>query len=372
MNAALALDTLRQPGASPVTAVQQGQVITFTLAEDVPGIGKAGQRVTMAATPADTSDQTRELETYLGGYRPFGFAADQMSPVVLIDKEQGKRRDFDMENAFEVVETRTGRQGQINEIQHLSSTVPYKTEEHALAAFVQWAAANDAVSTYDVRAAHSDLLALKLALSREVRVITKLTATASWNAANYTTLTTNYKWDTGTSKTPRKDLHDRISASMQPVSGIYMNPDVGFFFLSDNDTRDYLRQMMGDNAPDPELALAAEAQGVVTFRLVGFPPITVCPAKRIPAGGGTPGYILGDDVLLLCTPPGGVPLDGNRIATSYTFRTRGRSGTGFTVNEYIPNGRGLEGGTMYENGYKETIEMTSSIAGGLIKDVLST
>lgn len=373
MNAALrlpgvpvAFDTLSsQAGAPPGHRY-------FHLTEDVEGVGKAGTRVLMAVTPAEVGDQARELDTYLAGYSPFFFAADIFSPVVLVDKEKGNRRDFALENMFEVVPTEVGRQGAINELTHLSSTTSYQTFEHGLATFIPWGSQNEAVELYDVRAASGETIMTKLALSREVRVMGALTTLTNWNSNNRTSLTTNFKWDNGSTKNPRADLHARILASAQPITDIGMNPDVAYWFLSDTEVRAYMRQMMGDNAPSPDVARAADSQGYMKLDIAGFPTIHVCPAKRVPAAGGALTYILADDVVMVANPPGGVPRDGKRTATSWTFRSKGRSGTGVVTNEYIPQGRGINGGTMFEAGYGETTFFGTNIAGGLIKDVLST
>ncbi len=340
------------------------------LAEAVEGIGRAGDLVTLSVQPSDTSDQLAEIDTYLGGYSVFAFTADLVAPIAVVKKEKGKRRDFSKENAFEVVPTEVGRQGAINEIQHGSATTDYETMEHALACFIPWASESDAVEAYDVRAAHSRLLADKLLLSREVKVWNFVTTLNNWATTNRTSLTANFKWDNGSTKNPRKDLHDRIEASAQPVTGIFMNPTVGFWFLSDTEVRAYLKQMMGDNAPPADLARAADSQGYMKFELVGYPPIHICPAKKLSAGNLV--YCLGDDVVLSSSPPSGVPIDGMTSASCLTFRHRGKSGTGWVTNEYIPQGRGLNGGRMLETGYGETVFMGSNIAGGLIKDVLST
>jgi hypothetical protein len=57
---------------------------------------------------------------------------------------------------------------------------------------------------------------------------------------------------------------------------------------------------------------------------------------------------------------------GNTMGTALRFRYRGRSGSGYTVNEYVPFGRGLNGGTMLEAGFADADIMPSAFAGGLI------
>lgn len=347
--------------------------VSMTLSEDCP-LGRAGETIQMAVTPAETSVQTEELETYLGGYRPFGFVADEFSKVVLVDKEAGQRRDFSEDNAFEEVDVRQGRNGAINEIDHKSGLTSYRVEEFALATWIPWMSENDAAALYNLRASAGEMIGWKLALAREVRVFESLTNTSNWNANNQTTLASSFKWNTGGSKDPRKDIHDRIKASAQPVNLIGMNPDVAFYFLSDDKVVAYMKQMLGDAAPSADVAAAAATNEgdfeSLRFKLPGLPPFLICPAKKKNPSTGNLDYVVGNDVVL-CTVPPGVPRDGNRVATHMTFRHRGRSGTGVVTNEYMPNGRGINGGTMFEMGYADDDFFGSNIAGGLIADVLS-
>ncbi len=334
--------------------------------------GREGEVIKLSVTPADTSDQNKEIDTWLGGFSNFGYLADMVSPVVLVDQEKARRRDFKLENVFEVVETRAGRHGAINEIEHLSDTTPYETEEHALAAYIPYAAESEAVANYNVKQAHAQTIAEKLALAREVRVFNFLTDTANWNALNRTTLSSAAaKWNGGASSDPLLDLHTRIEASAAPVTAVVMPGTVGFHFLAHNKVQAFMRQHLGDDRPDPNVALAPNSQGmIVQFTLPGYPPIVISAAKKWNKTTGNLDPIMGDDVLLLSQPQG-APVDGTRMATSVTFRTKGRSGTGWTTNEYIPqSGRGLEKGTMLESGYKETTFFGSNRCGGLIKDVL--
>lgn len=346
--------------------------VTFTLGADCQ-FGKAGEQVTLAVNPVDVNNQTTELENYLGGYKPYEFCADLASGQVPVDKEAGTRRDFSMENAFEVVDTRNGRNGAIKEVKHLSQTGSYKTEEYSLAAFVPFASQNDAAPLYNVRSATSAMLMTKLLLHREVRVFTALATLANWNSNNRTSITTNFKWDNGSTKDPLADLHARIKASAQPVTHILMNPDSAFYFLRDATVIAYMKQMLGDNAPSPAIADAAHTEAQLQrFRLPGIQgEFVIVPGKKLNTSTGVLDYILGDDVLLLSNPANGFPTDGNTIMSHMTFRAKGRSGTGVTVNEYVPNGRGIEGGWMLEVGFKEDLVFGSTIAGGLLKDVLS-
>lgn len=353
-----------------IRSAVQGDLRQFRLSMDVAGLGRAGELVTLAVTPSDTSDQLAVIDNYISGYRPFQYTADIVSPVVLVNKEKGTRIDRSSASAFTVLDTAVGRQGQINEIQDASSRTPYETMEHALAAFLPWASENDAIEQYDIRRATSQMLADLVLLRREFDVWGFVTTLTNWASTNRTTITTNFKWDNGSTKDPRADLHARITASLQPVTGIAMNPDVAYWFLSDTNVRNYLKAVMGNDAPVPDVARAADTKGYQQINIVGYPTIHVCPAVKIVAG--TQSYVLGDDVVLFTRPPGDMPTDMFSVATCLTFRHRGKSGTGWVTNEYIPNGRGLNSGRMLETGFGETFFMGSNVAGGLIKDVLST
>ena len=355
----------------------QPQTRRFQLVEDMVVDGKVlhreGEFVTLAVNPADVTNQTEVLDSYLGGYAPFGFAADMFSKVVIVGKEAGQRRDFSKENAFQRVDTKSGRDGKIREVDHKSELGNYRVQEYALATYIPWATENDAETLYNIRAAAGEMIMWKLALDREVRVFTQLTTLANWGANNRTTITTNFKWDNGSTKSPRLDIHNRLKASAQPVTDIGMNPDVAYYFLSDNETRAYMRQMQGDQASDRAIALAAQATdttGVQTVNVEGLPPIRILPAKVLNESTGNLDYIMPNDVLLVTNQPG-VPRDGQRVATHWTFRHRGRSGTGVVTNEYIPQGRGLNSGTMFEAGFSDDSFFGSLIAGGLIKSALS-
>lgn len=341
---------------------------SFRLAEDADGIGKAGETVMLSVLPSDTADQLQVLDTYISGYKPFQFTADLVTPPVLVDREKGKRLDRAKESAFERVDTAIGRQGQIKEIQDANTRTDYATLEYGLAAFVPWASENDAVDNYPIREATAQMLQDKVLLDAEVRKWNYLTTLTNWASSNRTTLGGTAKWDTGSAKNIRLDIQTRCDASAQLVTDMWMNPTVAFWFLGDTDVRAYLRQFLGDSVPPAEVARAAmNQQEHMSFELFGMPRLHICPAKVLTSG--TLGYILADDVLLTSMPPGAPSMF--TVASTLTFRNKGKSGVGWVTNEYLPNGRGLNGGRMLEVGFAETTFIGSNIAGGLIKDVLA-
>jgi hypothetical protein len=337
---------------------------TFKLFSDAPGIGRAGDVVTMAVTPSETGDQLRVIDTYLGGYKNRSYLADQISPPVLVDTEKGKRIDFSKENAFQHVDPRAGRQGGIKEVEHLNERTDYQTEEFALASFIPWAAENDAVRQYNVRQETSKLLMNKLLLDREIRVATALFTLNNWNANNRTTLLDAGKWNGGASADPLKDIQTRLEKSAQPVSFMIANPVVAFHLLRDAKIVTFMRQVYGDEKVDSVVQGASFAQESTVVKLAALPDLIICPAKKLNESTGNLDYIWGNDLAMVTTASGMSP---DEMASFMTFRTRGRSGSGVVTNEYMPYGRGINGGTMLEVGFGEDIFFPSNISGGLIK-----
>ena len=68
-------------------------------------------------------------------------------------------------------------------------------------------------------------------------------------------------------------------------------------------------------------------------------------------------------------PGGGIPSDGEEIATTYTFRRKGISGTGLDVREFEVENRGPLGGTMIVVTVADIPIITGNNAGGLITGV---
>jgi len=145
--------------------------------------------------------------------------------------------------------------------------------------------------------------------------------------------------------------------------------------LADTKVKAYADFQLGtaNNKPGTLFNVDSVAEFQVV-KLPGLPPIYVTQAKKFVAG--VMSTILADDVILFNAPA--VLSGGDTLASFLTFRYRGRSGTGFTVNEYQPVGRGIDGGTMMECGFKDGdvipgtgADSTTCRIGGLIKSVLT-
>jgi hypothetical protein len=345
------------------------QYQTIKLADDVLGLGKAGQSIKLALSPSDVSI-SEEIDTYMGGFAPFEFRADEASPPILVDKDTDQFRNFGSNNAFRRVDVETSRQAKVNEVDPTSTLSSYTVKERALGSFVPRATEDNAAPLYQPRLAAARRIRWALDLDREFRVWAALTLTTNWPAANQETLGAGFQWNEGASSNPIKDLQARIEASAQAVTDIFMNPQVAHAFLRNEKVRDHMRQMLGDGAPVPGVAAGAGAAARVDFVIPGLPPIRVVPGKVLNESTSVLDFLLTDTVVLVGKPPTSVPTSGMDIMTHGTWRRRGTSGTGFQSREFFVDERGLEGGTMLVAGHAEDPVFIANTVGGIIVNII--
>ncbi|MEE9395171.1 MAG: hypothetical protein V3W41_21990 [Planctomycetota bacterium] len=336
--------------------------------QDIQRLGvRAGEPLTFSLTPDDVHVE-EELSTYLGGYHPTGFRADEASKVVLVDHDKDLFRDFSSDDAFLRVDVKGSTEGAIPEVDPVSSTTQYDVVDRFLGSFVNDITEQNATKLFQPRQQAMKRVKWAVQLDREHDTWDLLQVAASWAAANTVTLAAGFEWNGGASSDPIFDLQARIEASAQHVTDIWLNQQVGHDFLRNPLVRDHMRQMIGDNAPNNAVGSVADAQArAVDFQIPGLPPIHIVAGKSRATTGAALSFILGSHAVLTTSPPG-VPTDGMEIATSYTFRRRGRAGTGFETREFRVEGRGPKGGTMIVASMADVAVMTGNNVGGLIRD----
>jgi len=344
--------------------------IQFTLADNLAGVGRAGQLVTMSLAPVDTYDPT-ELPTYLAGFKPFGFRADEMSPVVMVDQSKGKRRDFSSDDAFRRVDVKSSLQAGLPEVDPKSALTDYACVERVIGSYIPDQTESEAGPLYKPRQSAMRRCANAIGLDRELDVTALLTAAGSWNANNTVNLAAAFAWNGGATSDPIFDLETRIQASSQPVTGIWMNQRVGFAFLRHALVRDHMRQMLGDRGVDTATTTVADASAskLVDFVIPGLPPFHICASKVKNETTSLLDYVMGDQVVLVANPAG-VPTDGEEIATSQTFRVRMGAGVGYEVREFRVEDRSARGGTMVVVYQSDIAVMPANTAGGRIGGVI--
>ena len=324
-----------------------------------------GQRVTLAQTPQDVHDPT-EMPTYLAGYRPFGFRADEASRLVPTDNDEDKYRQFSADDAFRRVNVKGSLQGAVPEVDPNSTLSTFKVVERYIGSFVPEQTRRNAGSNpnYDPRMAAGRRCMNALGLDREIDVWTLLGTAGTWASAVQTAAAN--PWNT--TGDPILDLQTAIEKSYTPVTDVWMNQKLGHAFLRNSYVRDHMRQMLGDNAPGEALGRVANAgQSNVDFQIPGLPPIRIVASKVKNETTSVLDYCLATTVcVLLTTIPGNLPVSGEDIASTHTFRRNGPAGVGVETREYFVDGRGPHGGVMQVVAVADTIVMTSNLAGGII------
>lgn len=351
--------TFRLTGTNPIG--RHGQTVTL----DNGRVYLDGKRIELSLQPTDVH-LPEELPTYLAGYKPFGFRADEASKVIMVQKDEDYHRDFSSQNAFRRVDVKATHEGNIPEVDPLSSLTKYKVVDRLLGAFVPQVTEDNAGGLYKPRQAAMKRVGNAVSLDREIDVWDLLTDSTKWATDNVTTLGAAFKWNGGATSDPLKDLEDAVVASAQPVTDIWMNQLLGFVFLRHPSVRDQFRQMLGDGAP---AAMIQQVQNAgrqnVDFAIPGLPPIHIAAAKVLNESTNKLDFVLGPHCVLLTSPPG-VPTDGEEIATTYTFRRRGNVGVGYETREFRVEGRGAKGGTMVVVNQADIAQMTGNNCGGLI------
>lgn len=344
------------------------QHMEIVLADTIPGIGKAGQKVSLALTATDVH-APEEMATYLAGWAiPGGFRADEASPPVLVDTDEDKYRSFDSDDAFRRVQVKGSPQGAIPEIDPNTSLSSYKVVDRFVGSFIPKVTELNATKAFQPKAAAARRCKRALLLDREMDVWGLLTTVGSWNGANVNALAASQKWNGGASSDPVLDVQYLLENSAQQVTDLWMSYKTANAFLRHANVRDQMRQMLGDSMPGQQLQnlnLAISKEARYDFQLPGFPPIHVVGAK-VKDTNGLIGPVLGDSFVVATTSPPGIPTDGEEIATSYTFRRRSLSGVGFEAREFEIPFRSVLGGTMLVASMADVAVMTANNVGGLI------
>jgi hypothetical protein len=339
------------------------QNIAIRLAEDST-LGREGETIKLSLNPSDVHS-SEELATYLAGFRPFNYRADELSPVVVVDHDFDKFRTFSSDDAFRRVNVKGATSADVPLVDPKSGLAEFHAQERFVGSFVprqtEWNA------SFDARAAATRRVRRALDLDREIDVFTMFTNPASWDPNNLVSAAT--PWTDTVGSDPIQDLQDMSERSAQPVTGYAMNLHVANVFMRHPKVRDHIRLHRGDAGVGASVgALNGPDIANRDFHIPGIGSFKVVESKVKNESTSALEYIAGNHVVLYTSPPG-VPDDGEEIATSYTFRRRGESGTGYDVREVDEPRKGGWGGTVVIAAVADRAVMTGNTCGGLIREV---
>jgi len=345
------------------------ETMELQLAETIQGVGAQGDRVTLALSPAEVHDPT-ELPEYLAGYKPPGYRADEASPIVAVDNDEDKYRNFDSDDAFRRVNVKGSTQGAVPEVDPKSVLNSYKVVERYIGSFVPKQTQRQTGNNYQPVMAAGRRCMRAVELDREIDVFDLLDTSANWPAAQ-TTAAIGTGWTDLVNGEPILDVQAIVEKSAQPVTAIWFNQKIANRFLRHPAVRDHMRQFFGDSQQAgiaASVARAGQPGQTADFLIPGLPPFKVVASKVKNEATGALDYVMGD-VAVGVTVPAGVPDDGEEIATTYTFRRRGDSGVGIQVREFTLENRGPEGGTMIVTSVADIPVLTANNAGGIVTGV---
>lgn len=327
------------------------------------------QSIKLALVPSDVRS-VEEIDTYMPGYRRFPFRADEVSPVLLVDASIAEYRVYDLANIFRQVRSETSLQAPVAEVDPETSMQTYRCRPYALGGFIP-AMTRAQAKNFNPEEIAARRVADALGLGRELRVMNKATALATWATGQRTTLTSDFKWNGGALSDPLLDIQTRSEASTQPVTDIYIGVKAVHALLRHPKMMDYIANALG-GGPRPQAMI--DAMGVaptsrqLDFEIPGLPPFHVVSSKVLNDTTGALDDIIGGHVFMVSNPAGQAQFED--IRTFQTFRVRGPSGTGFVSRMFELPTRGRDGGDMLVSGYDDAEVVVTNSAGGLIRDAV--
>ena len=330
-----------------------------------------GLKVKLALQPSDVHDPT-EIPNYLAGYKPFMYRADQASPVVLVDHDQDKYRQFAQDDTFRRVDVKGSNTPYgIPEVDPSTSLTNYSVVNRYIGAFVPDQTESNATNpNYRPRFAASRRCRRAIDLDRELDVFSTsglLGTTGNWASSSQVALAAGQNWNGGASANPILDLQTCHEVTAQPIAAFWMNRQTANAFVRNALVKDHFRQFLGDNAITGALNDLGDLNKLVDFAIPGVGFVRVSDSKVKNESTGNLDYILPKGVVFAVTVPASqFPLDGEEIATTYTFRRKGPSGTGYEAREFRVEDRGPLGGTFVVISMADIAVMTANNAGAII------
>jgi hypothetical protein len=333
--------------------------------------GRDGRLVQMDLAQGDVHID-RAIANYASGYRLQNGCADIAAPVVMVDNASNKYWQWDKNDAFQQAESLVISPGAApREIAPRLSTAAYTTVGYALGAFIPTELQANADSPLNLYLAHMTRIMNALTLAREIRVATMMRLPGNYTGFS-TTASSTSKWNSGTASDPIADLYTRAEAALQPITDVIMSEQLWHDFVRNAAVQKYT----GFKSMVPGLTGMTTQNGNVAglsefAAILGLPRIHVAAMKYLDSTGNY-SYVWGGDAVLVHKPATEFPIDGQDIATAYTFRWKGgdvgdaQVDNGFIVRSFFVPNRGPRGGTQIVVTHNDAEQFIASNVSGLI------
>lgn len=130
-------------------------------------------------------------------YKPTGFIADLVAPVVKVEKESDKYYVWNRADTFRKVDAKVAAGAESKRVDFELSNDQYYAEEYALHTSITWRAISNADSALRLESNKTKMLKNLLMIEREYRVAAIFTATASYASGLSTTYLGTSQWNNG-------------------------------------------------------------------------------------------------------------------------------------------------------------------------------
>lgn len=330
------------------------------------------QKFSMDLTADDVHVQQAMADAVMG-YKLQEGVADRVLKVIPRDKQSDKYYIWDKKDTFEQAENlNAAAGGQVAELTTRLSTDNYNATCYAIAAFIPAEVEANADSKVAPRRQAVRRCMNVHALAREYRAAQLLKNGASYGASFKATLGATAKWNSGSASNPVQDIYDRVEAVGMPVTSMVMSERTWHDFSLNAKVQGF-----GTYKDSVDPVARAEAANKLTS-LLGLPPVVIGKMKGFNKATGALEYIWGDDVIFTHEPQGeGLALDGQDIATAYTFRWNkplsamqgidaSMTDSGFFIRTYFDKRRGPLGGTVVVVGTYDADKFLTDFVSGLI------
>jgi hypothetical protein len=334
--------------------------------------GNGDQKFSMDLTADDVHIQ-QALADAVVGYKLQDGIADDVVRVIPVSKQADFYYEWDKRDTFEQVASINAAPGAtVPEIGTRLSSNQFSTRPYALAAFVPADVEANADSKVQPRRQAVRRLMNALTVAREYRIASMLRNAANYGAGFKTTLGATAKWNQGSTSNPVQDIYDRIEATGMPVTSMIVSERTWHDFALNTNV-----QRFGTYKDSIDPVARAESANTLTA-LLGLPPVKIGKMKAYNKTTGALEYVWGDDVVFTHEPQGeGLALDGQDIASAYTFRWTAPFGAmpgidasmmpgGFFIRQYFAKERGTLGGTVIVVGHYDSDKYLSDFVSGLI------
>lgn len=335
-------------------------------------LSSGDRKFAMDLTADDVHIQQALADAVLG-YKLQDGIADDVVRVIPVSKQSDHYYEWDKKDTFEQVASINAAPGaSVPEIGTRLSSSTFSTRPYALAAFVPADVEANADSKIQPRRQAVRRLMNALKLAREYRIAAMLRDPANYAAGFKATLGGTAKWNAGSDSDPVQDIYNRMQATGMPVTSMILSERTWQDFSLNANV-----QKFGTYKDSVDPIARAESANKLTA-LLGLPPVKIGRMKGFNASTGNLEYVWGDDVIFTHEPQGeGLSLDGQDIATAYTFRWTAPFGAmqgidasmmpgGFFIRQYFAKERGTLGGTVIVCGHYDSDKFLSDFVSGLI------